>query len=133
MVVAVYPHNASIGVQGGVAAVLGSSMCVWDEKRVLSQDRGGDLELRPDWDEHHSEPHSAGGRVSTSTLHCLDYIGVRSSFPGAHPGRSSTGAMERGHISPVLASLQIFKNDIWRFVFKAVHRLELLHLSLLVK
>lgn len=43
------------------AAVLCSSMCVWDDERVLHQDRGSALELCPKWDERHTEPHTAGG------------------------------------------------------------------------
>lgn len=58
---ALYLQNAPVGVEVGAAAVLCSSMCVWDDESVLLQDRGGVLELRPKWDEHHSKPHTVGG------------------------------------------------------------------------
>lgn len=64
-------QNALVGVEGSVAAVLCSSMCVWDEEGVLPQDRGGVLELCSKWNEHHSKPHTAGGWVSTSSTASL--------------------------------------------------------------
>lgn len=96
-----------------VAAVLCSGMCVCDEERVLPQDRGGVLELRPKWDEHHPEPHTAGGRVSTSTGSCLDHVGVGQSRPKC----SSSGTKRRDHISPIgLPHRFVFKALDWQHI-----------------
>lgn len=53
--------NAVAGTEGGVAAVLLCSVCLRRDQGVLPQDRGGFLELRPERNECHSEPHAGGG------------------------------------------------------------------------
>lgn len=75
-------HNAATGTWRSVAAVLCSSMRVCNEEGVLPQDRGGFLELRAEWNEHHSEQDAAGRRVSTSRM--LSLL-LRSLTAGAHP------------------------------------------------
>lgn len=75
-------HNAATGTWRSAAAVLCGGMRVCNEEGVLPQDRGGFLELRAEWNEHHSKQDAAGGRVSTSgTLSSL----LRSVTAGAHP------------------------------------------------
>lgn len=63
-------QNAQVDFKERLAAVLCSSVCFWDEERILPQDRGGVLELCPHWDECHSKQHNRGGRVSTSRWLC---------------------------------------------------------------
>lgn len=61
------PQNASVGVKGSVA-LLCSSVCLWNDTRVLPQNRRGILELRSKWDEPHSESNSGRRRVSNKYL-----------------------------------------------------------------
>lgn len=59
------PHHfclddAVAGTEGGVAALLLCSVCLRRDQGVLPQDGGGFLELRPERNECHSEPHAGG-------------------------------------------------------------------------